>query len=298
MSAFQEAVAHDLDQNRIRFEGADHALTLRPSIAKWLLFCDGRTHLCIVAPQAVQRPNLLGVDWHSYDAALFDLDGVLTPTAEVHMRAWRQLFTDFLAKRGIDQPYVDSDYFDYIDGKPRYDGVRAFLASRGVRLADGDPSDGPDVETVCGLGNRKNQFFGAVLREEGVQPYAGSVQLLDHLAERGTKVAVVTSSRNATAVLEAADLRPRFDVIVDGNVAAEKGLRGKPAPDTFVSAANQLGVPVERAVVFEDAVSGVEAGHAGGFGLVVGVDRGVGAQRLTESGADVVVADLAELASS
>ncbi len=254
--------------------------------------------MCIVAPQAVRRPNLLGVDWHSYDAALFDLDGVLTPTAAVHMRAWRQLFTDFLAKRGIDQPYVDSDYFDYIDGKPRYDGVRAFLASRGVRLADGDPSDGPEIETVCGLGNRKNQFFGAVLREEGVQPYAGSVQLLDHLAARGTKVAVVTSSRNATAVLEAADLIPRFGVIVDGNVAAEKGLRGKPAPDTFVSAADQLGVPVERAVVFEDAVSGVEAGHAGGFGLVVGVDRGVGPQRLTESGADVVVADLAELASS
>jgi beta-phosphoglucomutase family hydrolase len=238
------------------------------------------------------------VNWHEYEAALFDLDGVLTPTAEVHMRAWHQLFADFLIKRGIDQPYVVSDYFNYIDGKPRYDGVRAFLASRGVQLPDGEPSDGPEVETVCGLGNRKNEFFGAVLREEGVEPYPGSVQLLDHLAGRGTKVAVVTSSRNATAVLEAADLRPRFGVIVDGNVAAEKGLRGKPAPDTFVDAAGQLGVPVERAVVFEDAVSGVEAGHAGGFGLVVGVDRGVGVQRLTDSGADVVVADLAELASS
>ena len=238
------------------------------------------------------------MDWHEYDAALFDLDGVLTPTAEVHMRAWRQLFTDFLAKRGIAQPYLDSDYFAYIDGKPRYDGVRAFLASRGIQLAQGDPSDRPDLETVCGLGNRKNEFFAAVLREEGVHPYAGSLQLLDHLAERGTKVAVVTSSRNATAVLEAADLGPRFDVVVDGNVAAEKGLRGKPAPDTFVAAAEELGVAVKRAVVFEDALSGVEAGHAGGFGLVVGVDRGVGAQRLTESGADVVVADLAELASS
>jgi beta-phosphoglucomutase family hydrolase len=237
------------------------------------------------------------VDWHPYDAALFDLDGVLTPTAGVHMRAWQQLFDDFLAKRGIDQPYVDSDYFNYIDGKPRYDGVRDFLASRGVRLPEGDAGDGPEAETVCGLGNRKNEFFAAVLREEGVRPYAGSVRLLDHLAERGTRVAVVTSSRNATAVLEAADLRPRFGVIVDGNVAAEKGLRGKPSPDTFVAAADQLGVPVERAVVFEDAVSGVEAGHAGGFGLVVGVDRGVGAQRLTEYGADVVVADLAELAS-
>jgi len=238
------------------------------------------------------------VDWHEYDAALFDLDGVLTPTAEVHMRAWQQLFADFLTKRGIDQPYVASDYFSYIDGKPRYDGVRAFLASRGVQLPEGEPSDSPDAETVCGLGNRKNEFFAAVLRAEGVQAYAGSVRLLDHLAERGTKVAVVTSSRNAAAVLDAADLRPRFGVIVDGNVAAEKGLRGKPSPDTFVAAADQLGVPVERAVVFEDALSGVEAGHAGGFGLVVGVDRGVGAQRLTESGADVVVADLAELASS
>jgi beta-phosphoglucomutase family hydrolase len=238
------------------------------------------------------------VNWHEYGAALFDLDGVLTPTAEVHMRAWRQLFVDFLTKRGIDQPYVASDYFNYIDGKPRYDGIRAFLASRGVQLPEGDPSDSPQVETVCGLANRKNEFFIALLREEGVRPYAGSVQFLDHLAEYGTKVAVVTSSRNASAVLEAADLRPRFDVVVDGIVAAEKGLRGKPAPDTFVAAADQLGVPVERAAIFEDAVSGVQAGHAGGFGLVVGVDRGVGAQRLTDSGADVVVADLAELASS
>ena len=238
------------------------------------------------------------MDWRDYDAALFDLDGVLTPTAEVHMRAWRRLFSDFLIKRGIDQPYLESDYFSYIDGKPRYDGVRAFLASRGVQLAEGEPNDSPTAETVCGLGNRKNEFFGEVLREEGVQPYPGSVQLLDHLMQRGTKVAVVTSSKNATAVLDAADLRSRFGVVVDGNVAAEKGLRGKPSPDTFVAAADQLGVPVERAVVFEDALSGVQAGHAGGFGLVVGVDRGVGAQRLTESGADVVVSDLAELAAS
>lgn len=238
------------------------------------------------------------MDWRDYDAALFDLDGVLTPTAEVHMRAWRRLFSDFLIKRGIDQPYLESDYFSYIDGKPRYDGVRAFLASRGVQLAEGEPTDSPTAETVCGLGNRKNEFFGEVLREEGVQPYPGSVQLLDHLVQRGTKVAVVTSSKNATAVLDAADLRSRFGVVVDGNVAAEKGLRGKPSPDTFVAAADQLGVPVERAVVFEDALSGVQAGHAGGFGLVVGVDRGVGAQRLTESGADVVVSDLAELAAS
>jgi beta-phosphoglucomutase family hydrolase len=298
MSALHEAVTNDFDQHRVRFEGADHDLTLRPPASNRPRFCGGRTHFDIVTRRAVQPPNLLGVDWHSYDAALFDLDGVLTPTAEVHMRAWRQLFTDFLAKRGIDQPYLDSDYFDYIDGKPRYDGVRTFLASRGIQLADGDPGDGAEVETVCGLGNRKNEFFAAVLREEGVRPYAGSVQLLDHLAEHGTKVAVVTSSRNATAVLEAADLQSRFGVVVDGNVAADQGLRGKPSPDTFLAAADELGVPAARAVVLEDAVSGVEAGRAGGFGLVVGVDRGVGVQRLTESGADVVVADLAELASS
>ena len=237
--------------------------------------------------------------WDDWDAALFDLDGVLTPTADVHMRAWQQLFVDFLTRRGItDRPYVESDYFDYIDGKPRYDGVRSFLASRNIQLADGDPADAPELETVCGLGNRKNVFFSAVLSDEGVQPYPGSVQLLDELAERGTKIAVVSSSKNAPAVLEAAGLASRFEVVVDGNVAAERNLPGKPSPDTFVDAAAQLGVPIERAVVFEDAVSGVEAGRAGNFGLVIGVDRGVGADRLRESGADLVVADLAELVAS
>ena len=214
------------------------------------------------------------------------------------MRAWQQLFIDFLTKRGITQPYVESDYFDYIDGKPRYDGVRALLASRSITLAEGDPSDSPETETVCGLGNRKNVFFSAVLAEDGVQPYAGSVQLLDFLEERGIKVAVVSSSRNAPPVLEASGLAPRFEVVVDGNVASEQDLPGKPAPDTFVHAAEQLGVSVERTVVFEDALSGVQAGRAGNFGLVVGVDRGVGADRLTEAGADLVVADLAELAGS
>ena len=178
--------------------------------------------------------GLLYVNWNDFDAALFDLDGVLTPTAEVHMRAWQQLFTDFLTKRGfVDQPYVVNDYFAYIDGKPRYDGVRSFLASRGITLPDGDPSDGPETETVCGLGNRKNAFFSAVLRDEGVLPYPGSVQLLDHLAGRGTKVAVVSSSRNAPPVLEASGLAERFAVVVDGNVAAREHLPGKPAPDTF-----------------------------------------------------------------
>jgi beta-phosphoglucomutase family hydrolase len=235
------------------------------------------------------------LNWDDYDAVLFDLDGVLTPTVEVHMRAWQHLFVDFLTRRGVGRPYVESDYFDYIDGKPRYDGVRSFLASRGIELADGEPTDGPERETVCGLGNRKNEFFSAVLRDDGVQPYAGSVALLDRLAKRDTKLAVVSSSRNASAVLKAAGLDERFPVVVDGNVAAEHRLAGKPAPDTYLDAAEQLGVPRERAVVFEDAISGVEAGRAGGFGLVVGVDRGVGADRLLESGADIVVSDLAEL---
>ena len=240
--------------------------------------------------------GLLYVNWDEFDAALFDLDGVLTPTAEVHMRAWQDLFTDFLTLRGIvDQPYVESDYFDYIDGKPRYDGVRSFLASRGITLPDGEVSDSPRTETVCGLGNRKNEFFSAVLSDEGVLPFPGSVALLDFLAARGTKVAVVSSSRNAPPVLEAAGIAERFAVVVDGNVSAREHLPGKPAPDTFAYAAVQLGVPRERAVVFEDALSGVEAGRNGRFGLVVGVDRGAGADRLRESGADVVVADLAEL---
>jgi len=237
------------------------------------------------------------VNWDDYSAALFDLDGVLTPTAEVHMRAWQQLFVDFLTRRGlVDQPYLEKDYFDHIDGKPRYDGVRSLLASRGITLAEGDPADGPDVETVCGLGNRKNSFFAQVLADDGVTAYPGSVQLLDFLDRRGTKVAVVSSSRNARPVLEAAGLADRFGVVVDGELAARESLPGKPSGATYLYGAQQLGEPVERTVVFEDALSGVAAGRDGGFGLVVGVDRGVGADRLTEAGADLVVSDLAELA--
>jgi beta-phosphoglucomutase family hydrolase len=237
----------------------------------------------------------LQVNWEEYDAALFDLDGVLTPTADVHMLAWRKMFSEFLNSRGIDEPYTDDDYFDYIDGKPRYDGVRSFLMSRGIELPDGDPSDDTSAETVCGLGNRKNDAFSEVLRTDGVEAYPGSVALLDALADRDVKMAVVSSSRNAVSVLEAAGLRDRFTVIVDGKVASERGLHGKPSPETFVAAAEELGVPIERAVVLEDAISGVAAGHAGHFGLVVGVNRGVGADRLKSAGADVVVDDLAEL---
>lgn len=236
------------------------------------------------------------VKWGSFDAVLFDLDGVLTPTADVHMHAWQQMFSAFLTERGVEEPYVESDYFDYIDGKPRYDGVRSFLASRDIELPDGDPTDPPTSETVAGLGNRKNDVFSEVLRTDGVQAYPGSVELLDFLLARGTSVAVVSSSRNAPAVLEAAGLSDRFEVVVDGTVAGGLGLPGKPAPDTFVYAAQQLNAPLDRAIVVEDAISGVEAGEAGQFGLVIGVDRGVGVDRLRDAGADVVVADLAELA--
>ncbi|HYP44912.1 MAG TPA: beta-phosphoglucomutase family hydrolase [Propionibacteriaceae bacterium] len=238
------------------------------------------------------------MNWEPYGAALFDLDGVLTPTADVHMAAWEKMFSEFLTARGVAEPYRESDYFNYIDGKPRYDGVRSFLASRHLQMPEGDPSDEPGMETVCGLGNRKNDAFGEVLRTDGVTAYPGSVALLDFLEEAGVAVAVVSSSRNAPAVLEAAGLRDRFDVVVDGSVAAERGLPGKPSPDTFHYAAEQLGMPPERAVVLEDALSGVAAGHAGGFGLVVGVDRGVGASRLEAAGADVVVDDLQQLVGS
>ncbi|MGA8980170.1 MAG: beta-phosphoglucomutase family hydrolase [Pedococcus sp.] len=236
------------------------------------------------------------MDWNDYDAALFDLDGVLTPTAEVHMRAWDVMFNSYLEGRDEhQQPYTDEDYFAWVDGKPRYDGVRSFLDSRGITLPEGTPEDDPELETVCGLGNRKNAAFSAVLRDEGVAPYPASVALLDWLHARGTAVAVVSSSRNAPGVLAAAGLADRFEVVVDGRVAADAGLPGKPAPDTYLYAAEQLGVAKERSVVLEDALSGVQAGRAGDFGLVVGVDRGAGVQPLVDGGADVVVAELDEL---
>ncbi|MFI5429515.1 HAD family hydrolase [Aeromicrobium sp. UC242_57] len=235
------------------------------------------------------------MDWNDYDAALFDLDGVITPTAEVHMRAWDQMFNDFLRERGVAEPYTSDDYFTYVDGKPRYDGVRSFLASRDITLPDGDASDAATAQTVAGLGNRKNDDFEQILADEGVKPYPGSVALVKALAERGTTMAIVSSSRNAAAVLRAAGVADYFPVVVSGKEAAERGLAGKPAPDTFLDAADQLGVSKERAVVFEDALSGVQAGAAGDFGLVIGVDRGVGADALMEHGADVVIADLAEV---
>lgn len=252
-----------------------------------------------MTPLARLCPEYVGaMDWDRIDAVLFDLDGVLTPTADVHMAAWNRMFTGYFDARGIAPPYTDADYFEYVDGKPRYDGVRSALASRGVVLPDGDPSDAPGYETVCALGNMKNTAFNEVLRETGVQPYPGSVAFLDELERRGIAMAVVSSSRNAVPVLEAAGLADRFGVVVDGEVAAARGLAGKPAPETFLDAARQLGVPADRAVVVEDAVSGVAAGRAGDFGVVLGVDRGAGAAALLEAGADIVVQDLSELVGS
>lgn len=236
------------------------------------------------------------MDWGDYDAVLFDLDGVLTPTALVHMRAWQQMFNDFLSAHHPEQPaYTDADYFEYVDGKPRYAGVRSFLASRDLELPDGTPDDGPGTLTVCGLGNEKNEIFESVLATEGVTAYPGSRALVEKLAADGIELAVVSSSRNAPAVLEAAGLLEFFNTIVDGVVATERLLAGKPAPDTFVYAADLLEVLPARCVVVEDALSGVQAGRAGRFGLVVGVDRGVGADALLEHGATMVVGDLEEL---
>lgn len=231
----------------------------------------------------------------SLKAILFDLDGVLTPTVDVHKRAWARLFTDFLTAHGDNAPYTEADYFAYVDGKPRYDGVRALLASRGIVLPDGEHSDPSDAETVSGLGNRKNDAFTQTLAESGVSPYPGSIEFLDMVTAAGLQVAVVTSSRNGEMVLSAAGLRDRFEVVVDGVVAADADLAGKPAPDTYSHAATLLGLTPADCVVIEDAHSGVQAGRAGNFGLVLGVNRGVGAQSLLDSGADVVVDDLDEL---
>ncbi|MFW2512184.1 HAD family hydrolase [Demequina sp. SO4-13] len=234
-------------------------------------------------------------DDRRFSAALFDLDGVLTPTAEVHMKAWNRMFTDYFAKHGITPQYTDEDYFAYVDGKPRYDGVRACLASRGVVLPEGSPDDPAGTETVCGVGNTKNDAFEAILHEEGVEAYPGSIALIDHLEKLGVAMAVVSSSRNAPAVLEAAGLAHRFEVVVDGNVVAAEGIDGKPAPDMFSLAAQRLGVADQDSVVVEDALSGVQAGAAGDFGLVVGVDRGAGVDALVDNGAEMVVTGLEEL---
>ncbi|MDO5730887.1 HAD family hydrolase [Corynebacterium sphenisci] len=228
-------------------------------------------------------------------AVLFDLDGVLTPTADYHQAAWGDMFGAFLAARGA-APWTPADYFAHLDGRRRDEGIRALLADRGIELPEGDPAEGPGPDTVAGLGERKNAIFAERIAA-GVDPYPGSVAYLDHLAAlpEPPAVAVVSSSRNTHAVLAAAGLAERFPVVLDGTRAHALGLAGKPAPDTYLRAAAELGVAPAAATVVEDAVSGVAAGHAGGFGEVIGVDRGAGAAALAAAGADRVVADLAEL---
>jgi beta-phosphoglucomutase family hydrolase len=237
-----------------------------------------------------------------YDALLFDLDGVITKTAAVHSRAWKALFDEFLQARAEahgGEPFrpfvIAEDYVRYVDGKRRYDGVASFLESRGIALPWGSPTDGPDEPTVCGLGNRKNGYFVAALADQGVEVFDDTVVLIDAARAAGQRLAVVSASESCAAILERVGLLDRFHAIVSGIEAAALELAGKPAPDTFLKAAELVGVPPASAVVFEDAISGVQAGRAGGFGLVVGVDRGGAYDALMANGADVVVSDLATL---
>jgi beta-phosphoglucomutase family hydrolase len=236
-----------------------------------------------------------------FDAVLFDLDGVLTSTAKIHAGCWKRMFDDFLRShaRRTGEPFrpfeVETDYKLYVDGRPRYDGVRTFLASRGITLPEGTPDAPPGEESVCGLGIRKDQAVKEAIRAGGVEAYAGSVAWVRWLRDRGLKTAVVSSSRNCADVLRAAGIDALFDARVDGEVIDRLGLPGKPAPDAFLRAAELVGVPPGRAVVVEDALAGVRAGRVGGFGLVVGVDRGGQRDALLHNGADLVVADLSEL---
>ena len=229
-------------------------------------------------------------------ALLFDLDGVLTKTAVVHTAAWTTMFDAFLAGRR-EPPFTAADYRAYVDGKPRLDGIRSFLASRGITLPEGSDTDPATADTVHGLGARKNALVVELIERDGVDAYPDAVAYLDAAAATGTRLAVVSSSANCRRVLDVTGLAGRFDLVVDGLVREARGLRGKPAPDTFVEAARELGVPVAQAAVFEDAIAGVEAGVAGGFGAVVGVDREApsAAAALTAAGATIVVSALTDL---
>jgi beta-phosphoglucomutase family hydrolase len=230
-------------------------------------------------------------------ACLFDLDGVLTQTAKVHAAAWKEMFDDYLRQRSGESfvPFDrGGDYDTYVDGKPRADGTRSFLESRGITLPEGSPDDAPNTETINGLGNRKNELVLKLIKDQGVEPYEGSVRYVRAARAAGLGCAVVSSSANCRDVLKAAGIDDLFSDVVDGVVARREQLRGKPAPDTFLAGAKLLGVPAAAAAVFEDALAGVEAGRAGKFGFVVGVDRVGQAAALREHGADIVVRDLGQ----
>ena len=236
-------------------------------------------------------------------ACLFDLDGVLTPTAKVHEAAWKQMFDAYLQTWSSQhhQPFRAfdaTDYERYVDGKPRTDGVRSFLASRDITLPDGAPNDPPSADTVNGLGNRKNELVLARIHTEGVAPYPGSQRYVEAVRAAGLARAVVSSSTNAKDVLQSAGIADLFDFVLDGHAVTDQGLAGKPAPDTFLAAATHLGVQPAAATVFEDALAGMQAGRAGHFGFVVGVDRVHQADALRQAGASVVVEDLADLLPS
>jgi beta-phosphoglucomutase family hydrolase len=247
------------------------------------------------------RPENKRINRDQYDAVLFDLDGVVTDTASIHATCWKQMFDQYLRNRARNRgeafrPFeLATDYRLYVDGKPRFDGVRDFLASRGIHVPEGNPEDPTDVETVCGLGNRKNDLVNLVIADVGVDPYEGTVQFIHQLRRNGFKIAVVTSSQNCTTVLKAAKLDDLFEVQVDGNTIQAQRLAGKPAPDTFLMAAKLLGCEPERTVVIEDAISGVQAGANGRFGLVIGIARKGNAEELKHHGAHLIVDDLGEL---
>jgi trehalose 6-phosphate phosphatase len=247
------------------------------------------------------RPTRAGqVDPTALRALLFDLDGVITRTATIHASAWQWLLDDFLQRWGEQHRHeygpfrLPDDYLEYIDGKRRYDGVDAFLRSRAIELEWGQPGDSPDATTVCGVGNAKNRYFAEILAKEGVEVYDDAVTLIATARRRGLKLGVVSASENCRALLERVHLLELFDAVVSSTEAAEWGLAGKPAPDTFLKAAELLGVAPARTAVLEDAIAGVQAGRAGDFGLVVGVDRGTGAD-LLGGGAHIVCSDLSEL---
>lgn len=236
-----------------------------------------------------------------FASVIFDMDGVVTRTAKVHAAAWKELFDDFLQRRAErhDEDFspfdVGHDYLAYVDGKPRYEGVRSFLGSRGIELPSGEPADGPDKDTVCGLGNRKDRLFEQRLHSDGVTVFESTISLIKALRAEGVKIGMVTSSKHSGEILAIAGTTSLFDARIDGGVAECLGLEGKPNPDIFSKCAQMLQVENAASVVVEDAVSGVEAGRKGGFGLVIGIDRGGNREALEKAGADAVVSDLAEV---